>query len=77
MVTFGKPKMGDKIRESEEHAEMLYAYVFDNTWDTNLAADHHGLMEFAFDLALISEKCADPCEVAKSISHEPLVFVKV
>jgi hypothetical protein len=78
VVTLGKPMIADKIKKLPENTEMLYAMIFDNTWDTNFVADSHGVMEFTFDLVWRKEgiEGSEAARLAESVSNDLLVLVK-
>jgi hypothetical protein len=45
-----KPNAAARLDKLPDKTEVLLSMVFDNTWDTNFAADSHGIMEFNYDL---------------------------
>ena len=50
VVSFGEPGIPKRIEGLPDNVDRALFMLFNNTWDTNFAADEHGAMEFAFDL---------------------------
>ena len=48
--------------------------LFDNTWDTNFAAEESGTLEFQFDLAW-RPRIDDPFALAEALASDPLVLL--
>jgi hypothetical protein len=74
VVSFGKPYVSQRISRLPEDAGIALFMLFNNTWNTNFAADSHGIMEFAFDLAHCP--ATEDAEIlARSAVASPLVLV--
>ena len=50
LVSFGRPNVSQRIDEPDDAGNRMLFMLFNNTWDTNFAADAIGVMEFSFDL---------------------------
>ena len=48
--------------------------LFNNTWDTNFAAEESGTLEFQFYLAW-RPRIEDPAALAEALSSDPLVLL--
>jgi hypothetical protein len=76
LVSFAKPNVTLRIDQFPADAGRVLFMIFNNTWDTNFAADSHGIMEFIFDIAFCPvSKDAD--KTALSLALEPVVAVNL
>jgi hypothetical protein len=76
VVSFNYPHVSQRIHQFPRSAPKVLFMLFNNTWDTNFAADSHGVMEFTFDIA--------PCDdvrhaeaLAWSLTTAPVVAVNL
>jgi hypothetical protein len=76
VVSFGQPNVSQRINRFPENAGTALFMLFNNTWDTNFAADSHGIMEFTFDIAHCpSVESAEG--LAVSLAASPVVAVNL
>jgi hypothetical protein len=77
MVTFGGTNVAARLDSLPQNAGEVYAVLFDNTWDTNFAADEHGIMEFTFDLMLHKKaRPEDLTDELDALGTEPVVMIR-
>jgi hypothetical protein len=76
VVSFGRPNVSLRISRFPENAGKALFMLFNNTWDTNFAADSHGIFEYRFDIShcrSIDEAAA----LSLSLASEPVVAVNL
>jgi hypothetical protein len=74
VVSFGKHHVSQRINRLPEETGIALFMLFNNTWDTNFAADSQGIMEFSFDLAHCPA-AAEAETLGRSMTRTPLVLV--
>jgi hypothetical protein len=74
VVSFGKPHVSQRISRLPEETGIALFMLFNNTWDTNFAADSHGIMEFTFNAAHCPA-AEDAETLARSLATSPVVLV--
>lgn len=76
LITFESPNAVARLDKLPKQTHILLSMVFDNTWDTNFAADSHGIMEFKYDLAWReSSSTAEASRIAESLARDFVVKV--
>jgi hypothetical protein len=76
VVSFEQPNVSQRINQFPKDAGKVLFMLFNNTWDTNFAADSHGIMEFSFDITCGS-KAEDTETRVRSLAAAPIVAVNL
>jgi len=74
LVAVGGPNFLARLQDAPEGPGRILAMLFNNTWDTNFAAEENGTLEFQFDLAW-RPRIDDPAALAEALASHPLVLL--
>jgi hypothetical protein len=74
LVAVGGPNALARVQGVPARPGRILAMLFNNTWDTNFAAEEMGTLEFQFDIAW-RPRIDDPFALAEALVSDPLVLL--
>jgi alpha-mannosidase len=74
LVTVGGPNALARVQAAPSKPGRILAMLFNNTWDTNFAAEETGTLQFQFDIAW-RQQIDDPAALAEALVTDPLVLL--
>jgi hypothetical protein len=74
LIAVGGANAFARIQTAPSRPGRILAMLFNNTWDTNFAADENGTLEFQFDLAW-RPRIDEPAALAEALVSDPLVLL--
>ncbi|MBU9736190.1 glycoside hydrolase family 38 N-terminal domain-containing protein [Diplocloster agilis] len=76
LTALGEPHVSERAAKMPEHPDRLLSMIFDNTWDTNFAANSCGIMEFSYEvLADGGFRREELPDVAQALNKEPILII--